>query len=157
MSMHGAYRMQLSARYRLRLPAEWRSAFVDRGILCWAENHLKLYPAADFYKWVLIVSAMYNTAPLPPEIRHRITAAVPVIISKTGTLTVPASLRLLPPGPVEVMGLATFVEIWPVEAWKKQMQKNMDAAGDITQAELLKILAPLKLTYIDLPPPPRDC
>ena len=157
MAMHGAYRLELSARYRLRLPAEWRSAFIDRGILCFAENHWKLYPAAEFYKWVLIISSMYHNTPMPPEIRQRITAAVPVIISKTGPLTVPASLRLLPPGPVEVMGLESFVEIWPVEAWKKQMQKNMDAAGDITQAELLKILAPLKLVYIDLPAPPRDC
>jgi DNA-binding transcriptional regulator/RsmH inhibitor MraZ len=148
--------MQLSARYRLRLPAEWRSAFVDRGILCWAENHLKLYPAADFYKWVLIVSAMHERTPLPFEIRGRIAGAVPVIISKAGTVSVPASLRLLRPGPVEVMGLESFIEIWPVEAWKKQMQKNMDAAGDITKAELLKILAPLKLVYIDLPAPPRD-
>lgn len=148
--------MQLSARYRLRLPEEWRSAFVDRGILCWAENHFKLYPATEFYKWVLIVSAMHERTPLPSEIRGRIAGAVPVIISKTGALTVPTALRLLPPGAVEVMGLATFIEIWPVEAWKKQMQKNMDAAGDITKAELLKILAPLKLVYLDLPQPPRD-
>ena len=157
MSIHGAYRMQLSARYRLRLPAEWRSAFVDRGILCWAENHWKLYPAAEFYKWMGIISAMYEKTPLPSGAACRIAAALPVIISpKTGTLKIPAALRLLPPGPVEVMALDYFIEIWPVEAWRKERTAQMERGG-ISKAEILALLAPLKLTYIDLPPPPRDC
>lgn len=161
MALHGAYQMQLSTRYALRLPDEWRTAFIDRtAIICFSENHWKIYPAKEWAKWVTIMTGMYKTSvtPLPAEVRRCMASALPVLIRKTGEVVIPKRLRLLSPGQVEIMimGLASFIEIWPVEAWRVQMEKDKDAAVGITKAELMKIFGALSPVYIDLPRSPRD-
>lgn len=129
--LHGAYRLTLAADYGFTLPPEWRAAFADpQGVMFFSRNHWVLYPGRDAGKnWATLLFALHDDRPdpLPDFIREQIGLTHTLTLGPRHKIVIPAALRALPAGPVEIMGLGDCLEIWPVAAWAEEMQRQCDA------------------------------
>ena len=150
----GNYQSTLSARYGLLIPVAWLAAFHNRkGVMSFDVNHWKLYPVRDWSTWLIILSSMYETAadPLPDTIKARIKSAKEIQITHKGEIIMPESLRLLPPGLVQVVGHDGFLEVWPVEVWFEEEEKRLRVS--MTIDEYLKAIAKFPPAPLDRLPP----
>jgi MraZ protein len=120
----GRYEHTIDAKGRLTIPAKFRSALasgtvVTKGIdLC-----LFLFPTAEFETLAARIRELPITQEQAREFRRQMFAdASADIPDKQGRIIVPPYLREYADidNQVIVIGLDTYIEIWPAEVWKRR-------------------------------------
>jgi MraZ protein len=120
----GRYEHTIDAKGRLTIPAKFRSALasgtvVTKGIdLC-----LFLFPTAEFETLAARIRELPITQEQAREFRRQMFAdASADIPDKQGRIIVPPYLRKYADidNQVIVIGLDTYIEIWPTEVWKRR-------------------------------------
>jgi MraZ protein len=124
----GQYEHTIDAKGRLTIPAKFRSdlasgAVVTRGI----DRCLFLFPMAEFETLATRIRELPITQEQAREFRRQMFAdASAEIPDKQGRIILPSYLREYAgiDTQVTIIGLDTYIEIWPTEAWKDRETPN---------------------------------
>lgn len=130
----GTFEHSIDERGRLAIPARYRRAFVDGGVLrAGPEGCVEMYPQDSFDQEVerRLGSANGNRSPDARRIRRSfLSEAYAVDIDKQGRILVPNPLRSDAglSGKVLVIGCGDYLELWHPERWAEE-QANLEADG----------------------------
>lgn len=124
----GQYEHTIDAKSRLTIPAKFRSdlasgTVVTRGI----DRCLFLFPLAEFETLATRIRELPITQEQAREFRRQMFAdASAEIPDKQGRIILPSYLREYAgiDTQVTIIGLDTYIEIWPTEAWKVRETPN---------------------------------
>jgi MraZ protein len=124
----GQYEHTIDTKSRLTIPAKFRSdlasgAVVTRGI----DRCLFLFPMTEFETLAARIRELPITQEQTREFRRQMFAdASADIPDKQGRIILPPYLREYAgiDSQVTIIGLDTYIEIWPTEAWKNRETPN---------------------------------
>lgn len=128
----GEYRFALDDKYRLTIPAKFRSRFASGMVLTAGTDACILgYPLDEFTVLYDKVVALPLTGPDAAEFRRLVFMnASDVELDKQGRVVLPEPLRDyagIAGSDVVVVGVGKFVEIWAPERWQTVKDKVQDA------------------------------
>jgi len=126
----GRYEHSIDAKGRLTIPARFRGdlasgTVVTKGI----DRCLFLFPTTEFETLAARIRELPITQEQAREFRRQMFAdASADIPDKQGRIIVPPFLREYADidSQVIIIGLDTFIEIWPVEVWKSREMPNSE-------------------------------
>lgn len=124
----GQYEHTIDTKSRLTIPAKFRSdlasgAVVTRGI----DRCLFLFPMTEFETLAARIRELPITQEQTREFRRQMFAdASADIPDRQGRIILPPYLREYAgiDSQVTIIGLDTYIEIWPTEAWKNRETPN---------------------------------
>jgi MraZ protein len=134
----GEYEHTLDEKYRLTLPARFRTAMAGGLVLTRGlDSCVEVYPAADWT--ALVESRLAGLNPLSHETRvlerFYYTGAVEVQPDKQGRVMVPSALleHAKLGREVVVVGMRGRIEIWDRAAWRAQIKEVMGSAEHVAE------------------------
>ena len=125
MAFRGTFEHSLDQRGRLAIPARYREAFADGGVLAPSpDGCLELYPVADFEDTAQDLTEERATHQRGRRLRRGLySRSWDVELDKQGRILIPQSLResAALDGPTVLSGRRECLEIWSTTAWEQEI------------------------------------
>ncbi len=125
MAFRGTYEHSLDERGRLAIPARYREAFAEGGVLApGPDGCLELYPTADFESRAQDLTPVGPTRQRGRRLRRGLDArSWDVELDKQGRILLPPSLResMELSGTVVLAGRRECLELWNPARWQHEM------------------------------------
>ena len=129
MYFFGTFEHSIDERGRVAIPARYRSAFVDGGVVRpGPEGGIELYANADFNAQFSTrqADATGNDTPEARRLRRGfMSVAYPVELDKQGRILIERQLRdsAMLTGKVLIIGCGDYLELWHPDDWAKELAR----------------------------------
>jgi MraZ protein len=139
----GTYTPKLDEKYRLLLPAKFRSRLAPGVVMTKGQNHcLYLVPIDEFAKlYEKLKDTLITDKNAQDYLRVMLSGANDDVPDKQGRLSIPPHLREYAglDRDVAVIGAGARVEVWDREAWDKYLAENESAYADASSQSFAEL------------------
>lgn len=129
MYFFGTFEHSIDERGRVAIPARYRSAFVDGGVIRpGPEGGIELYTNADFNAQFSTrqADATGNDTPTARRLRRGfMSVAYPVELDKQGRILIERQLRVsaMLTGKILIIGCGDYLELWHPDRWIEELAR----------------------------------
>lgn len=139
MYFFGTFEHSIDERGRVAIPARYRSAFVDGGVIRpGPEGGIELYTNADFNAQFSTrqAEATGNDNPAARRLRRNfMSVAFPVELDKQGRILIERQLRdsAMLTGKILIIGCGDYLELWHPDRWAEELARIASTEGAASQ------------------------